>query len=248
VEIGLVVSVIGVGDEFDEELLMRTADMTRGAYYYAATAPEVEQAMKAELEVVQGVVGRQGLLRLRAEGGALLRDVYPIAPDLSEFRTVWMENGTWRFRIGDLSSARQPEFLIEIAPPAHPGPEARLASVSVEGLAAGTSEPFAVAAPVSLHYSDDPMLLQARDEEVLDAVRRVEIYQEERRAAEAAAQGDVEASTRHLREATKMLRKRGDDSLADEMEAAAAEEEAGTRNLGRTKRVKAGTRRLGTRK
>lgn len=241
---GYVISVIGVGDEFDEEFLMQTADMTRGNYYYAPTAPEVEQAMRTELEITTQVVARQAFLRVWPENGAVLRDVYPIAPALSEFRTVWVENGTWKFRAGDLSLAQPTEFLVEIAPAGHEEGQIRVASARIEGLAASSDGGFAAQAGIPLVYSDDAMLLQARDDEVLDAVRRVEIYQEERRAAEAMSRGDSEGSTRHLRAATKMLRSRGDAELADEMDAAADDAESGTRNLGRTKRVKAGTRRL----
>jgi von Willebrand factor type A domain-containing protein len=245
VDRGLVISVIGVGDDFDEEFLMMTADLTRGNYYYAATAPEVEQAVSTELAVTSAMVGRQGMLRIQPENGTIIHDVYPISPALSEFQTMWVENGGWCFRIGDLSAAQPVEFLVELAPGAQPPGEVRLGSARVEGFTPTGLETFAAEAPIRLFYTEDPMLLQARDEEVLDAVRRLEIYIEERRAAAAAARGDQEASTRHLREATRMLRKMGADSLADDMDAAADEAESGTRNLSRTKRVKAGTRRLG---
>jgi Ca-activated chloride channel family protein len=250
VDRGLVISVIGVGDEFDEEFLMTMADFTRGSYYYAATAPEVEKAVTAELETMARVVGLHGMLRVHPEGGTIIHDVFPVSPALAEFQTMWVENGGWRFRIGDLSVAQPPEFLVELAPAAHPGGQVRLGSVRVEGTAPGvTGSPaatrFSAEAPVHLFYSDEAMLLQARDDEVLDSVRRLEIYLEERRAARAAAGGDQESATRHLRAATRMLRGMGHESLADEMDAAASDTETGTRNLSRTKRVKAGTRRLG---
>jgi hypothetical protein len=244
---GIVISVIGVGDDFDEEFLMMIADLARGNYYYAATAPEVEQAVNEELNVVSSVVGRQGHLRLRPENGAIVHDLYPVAPQLSEFQAMWVEDGAWRFRIGDISAAQPPEFLLELAAPAHGPGELRLCTVQVEGQAAGESDYFGVENSVRLFYSDEVMLLQARDDEVLDLCRRLEVYRAERRAAEAEGRGDTETATKQLKAATRMLRNMGADSLADEMDAAASEAEAGTRNLGRTKRVKAGTRRLTTR-
>src|SRR5207302_1759237 len=74
VERGLVISVVGVGDDFDEEYLMGMADLARGNYYYAATAPEVEQALTAELQIASAVVGRQAVLRLQPQAGTILRD------------------------------------------------------------------------------------------------------------------------------------------------------------------------------
>ena len=247
VDRGLVISVIGVGEDFDEEFLMEIADLSRGNYYYCPTAIEVENAVTAELEVVTSVLGRQAVLRIFPENGAILRDVYPVAPAISEFQTMWVENGAWRFRIGDLSTAQEIEFLLEIAPAIYPGDEVPIACVRVEGLAATAADGFAAEARVNLFFSSDRMLLQARDDEVLDLVRRLDIYREERRATLADASGDTEGATRHLQAATRMLRKMGAETLAEDMEAAAEETASGTRNLARTKRVKAGTRRLGTR-
>jgi len=244
-ERGLVISAIGVGDEFDEEFLMRAADLTRGSYYYAATAPEVEQAVLKEMALVGNIVARQAVLVVQAESGTLVRDAHPVAPELSLFQTVWVHNGAWRFRIGDVSAAQETEFLLELAPGAFSAGQVQLGTVRVEGLEPLAPQPFAAEAPVSLFYSDEAVLLQARDDEVLDQVRRLEVYRLERRAAEAASEGDQEESTRNLRAATRMLREMGRDSLADEMDAAASAAESGTRDLTRTKRVKAGTRRLG---
>lgn len=244
VDQGIVISVIGVADEFDEEFLMMIADLTRGNYYYAATAPEVEQAVRTELDIITRILGRQANLRIFPEHGTIIQDVYPVSPALSEFQAVWVEQGGWRLRIGDLSAAQTQEFLVRLAPAALTG-EARLGTVRLEAVAPASPDWFAVDAPVSLLYTDDSRLLQARDDEVLDAVRRLDVYQLERRAAEAAAHGDHDASTRALRAATRALRDMGRDDLAADMDAAAHASETGTRNLGLTKRVKAGTRRLG---
>jgi len=242
---GIVISVIGVGDDFDEEFLMMMADLARGNYYYAAEAPDVEQAVNEELNVVSSVVGRQGHLRLRPDNGAIVHDLYPVSPQLSEFQAMWVENGAWRFRIGDISAAQPPEFLLEVSAPAHGQGELRLCTIQVEGQVAGESDYFGVENSLRLFYSDESMLLQARDDEVLDICRRVEVYRAERRAAEAESRGDKETATKQLKAATRMLRSIGANTLADEMDAAASDAETGTRNLGRTKRVKAGTRRLG---
>jgi Ca-activated chloride channel family protein len=247
VDRGIVISVIGVADEFDEEFLMTVADLTRGNYYYAATAPEVEQAVRSELEVITKVVGRQGSLRVFPENGCIIQDVYPISPALSEFQAVWVENGGWRFRIGDISAAQDPEFLVALAPGSLPPGEARLGTIRVEGSGAVTAGYFHSDTPVPVLVTDDARLIQARDDEVMDSVRKLEVYRLERRAAEAAGRGDQDASTRALRAATRALKAMGREDLATEMDAAADASETGTRNLSLTKRVKAGTRRLGSR-
>ena len=245
VDRGIVISVIGVGEEFDEEYLMRVADLSRGNYYYAATAREVEAAVLDELALLARMVGRRGVLRVLPESGTIIQDVYPVAPALSEFQTVWVEGGGWRYRIGDLSPDQPLAFLVRLAPPALPAGQARLATVRVEAAEAMGAGTYAVEAPVPLLYTEEAVLLRARDEEVHETSERLEIYLSERRAANALAQGDTVSATRNLQAATRSLRARGEDALADEMDAVVAETASGTRNLGRTKRMKAGTRRLG---
>lgn len=246
VDRGVVVSVVGVGDDFDEEFLMPIADLARGNYSYAATAPEVEQALTRELQSVTRAVGRRAALRVQPLLGTVIHDVYPVAPTLSEFQAVWLEGGCWKFPIGDLSATDELDFLVEMAPAALPAGEARLGIVRVEGLNPVGGDLFAAQSPIRLFYTEDRVLLQARDDEVLDSVRRLEIYREERQAAAAMARGDQETATKHLKSATRMLRSMGAEHLADEMAAAADDAATGTRDLSRTKRVKAGTRKLGS--
>lgn len=244
VDRGLVISVIGVGEEFDEEFLMRVADLARGNYYYAATAPEVEQAFNAELGVMLRMFVDQATLTLRPTPATLINDVYPIAPSMGEFHAVWREQGGWRFRIGDLSAAQPPEFLVEMWPDAPTLGPVNLGAVQVEGRDTETGQLYSRQAFLNILSTNDPMLLQARDEEVLETVRRLEVYREERRYAAAEARGDLETATRHLQAATRMLKQMGNQELAGDMAAAAEEVSSGTRNLARTKRLKAGTRKL----
>ncbi len=245
VDAGIVISVIGVGDDFDEEFLMQTADLTRGSYYYAPTAPEVEQAVSLELAAMSQIFGRSATLTIRPQGGSILSDVYQVTPTLAEFRTLWVENGGWRFSIGDLSEAEPIQFLVKLAPPAQAAGEVCLATALVEAKEATSVRSYTGEVPIKLFYTDEAVLLQAHDSEVEDAARRLEVYREERRAAEAMGRGDTDTSTRHLRAATRMLREMGEAELAEEMDSVAADAETGTRDLRLTKKVKAGTRRLG---
>ena len=120
-----------------------------------------------------------------------------------------------------------------------------IARLTLHGETLHDGAPVSVNAPVILHGVTDPVLAQAANDAVQDAIQRVAIYREERRAQHAIERGEDEAATRHLQAATRMLRRMGAQSLAAEMEAAASEVQAGTRSLSRTKRIKAATRRLG---
>jgi Ca-activated chloride channel homolog len=244
---GIVISVIGVGDEFDEEFLMWVSDLTRGSYVYAASAPEVEQAVAAEMRSLAQVTARRVWLRLRPLNDTILRDIHAVTPSLSAPQVLQVDDDGWRVPIGDVSGAHELAFLVTLAPAERPEGQTPLIEVTVEGQLPNSTEVTNAQAQVDVFYTEDERLLQATDEAVRDAVHRLEIYQEERLAAAATRRGDFDSATRHLRAATRMLRGIGADQLAEEMDQAADEAAAGTRDLSRTKRVKAGTRKLGSR-
>ena len=242
---GVVISALGVGEDFDEEFLMRVADTGRGTYAFAAAAPDLQKALAQEMSLCTQVVGRSAELHVAPLNGSILRDVYPVAPEICQFQAVTIEGGRWRFWIGDLCGPQPGEFLCEIHPAAFPEGEVRIGAVFVRALSATGNEPFEGGAPINLLYTHERALLQATDEETARARRHLEVYLEERRGAAARARGDIEAATRHLQAATRLLRRLGSNEMAEEMEQEAEATSAGTRNLAHTKKVKAGTRKLG---
>lgn len=245
---GIVITAIGVGDDFDEEILMRVADVTRGSYTYAATAPEVEQAIVGELGSLMNAIGRTATLYLRAEPPTILRDLHSISPTLGEFPVIWTDEAGWRIPLGDLSGSHPLELLVELAPPALPAGESCLARASLSVRRIGAPGMIEAELEISQVVTEEAVVARTQEDAVLDVVRRVEVYRAERRAAAAAARGDAEGATRNLQAATRALRDLGQNELADDMAAEAQGLSTGTRNLSRTKRLKAGTRRLGTRR
>lgn len=241
----IVASVIGVGEEFDEEFLMRLSDLTRGNYHYAATALDLERALAEELAEMTRVVVRNTRFRVELAAGALLRSLHQVTPEVAEFPLMWVESGVREFCLGDLTGATPVELLVELAIAAPTEGANEIARLTLSGETLHDGTPFTATAPVLLHGVTDPVLVQAGDDAVQDAIQRVAVYREERRAQHAIERGEEEVATRHLQAATRMLRRMGAQSLAAEMEAAASEVQAGTRSLSRTKRIKAATRRLG---
>ncbi|MBI3911509.1 MAG: VWA domain-containing protein [Armatimonadetes bacterium] len=243
---GIVVSTVGVGGEFDEELLMRVADITRGNYTYAPTALDLERALAEEFAQMLRVVARQVRFSFHLSAQALLRSFHQVSPQIAAFPLMWADAGVREFHLGEVRAEEAVELLAELAPAAASEGNVEIARVVARGQSLDENEAFTVEHPLSLLAVTDPALAHARDESVIDAVARTAVYLEERRAQEALDRGQGDAATRHLQVATRMLRKMGAETLAADMEAAAAEIQAGTRSLSRTKRIKAGTRRLGT--
>jgi Ca-activated chloride channel family protein len=236
---GTLVSTIGVGDEFDEELLMRIADDARGSYAYAPAAPDVEAALNAEVEALARLAARRVAITIRPDARVVFRELFQVAPTVSRFNTLWMEGGGYRYCLGDLARGETIRLLAEFVLPPSTAGRVPIGQIALR------SEGESVQLSLEIAAAEDPWLIWERDGEVVGAMEAIAVYLAERRAQQAAARSDYEEATRQLRHTTRILQRMGRSTLAADFEAAAGDLEAGrTISLSRTKQLKAATRRL----
>jgi Ca-activated chloride channel family protein len=245
VERDLVISAIGVGDEFDEEFLMRIADETRGSYVYAPTARNLEGALEQEFAAMSEALARRATISVVPSPDVVFHDLYQVGPEMNRFPLVWIDESAFLYRLGNVSGRANLDLLASFAAPALPEGESTLGSVVFRGLPIDEQQEVEVVSELRLLASNDPQLAANRDDRTIDHVRRLEIYLAERSAQRARERGDLETATRHLHSATRMLLRMGDETLAAEMQAEAAAVGSRGGDQSRTKRIKSATRRLG---
>lgn len=73
---GISISALGVGTEFDEDVLLALADRSGGRYSFLRRPDELVAAMGRELSAAQATVGRDVALRIAPEPGVRVRRVY----------------------------------------------------------------------------------------------------------------------------------------------------------------------------
>jgi hypothetical protein len=241
---GIPLSCIGVGDQFDEELMMWAADITRGRFRYAPTADALETAVAEELDRLETIEARRLTLALRPLAGSLFRDLCQVAPDLSALHRMETDGSRYRFSLGDLSTGREALFLAELSlPPLHHGNHPVLA-VELTGESA-RGEPLAAPVAEAAVRADIDLLATEPDPATLEAVAVAHAYRAERRALRALRRGQPGEATRHLRDTRQIVERLGHVDLAAELEAQAAALDAGVHpSAARSKQIKAETRRL----
>jgi Ca-activated chloride channel family protein len=241
---GIPLSCIGVGDQFDEELLMWAADITRGRFRYAPTADALEAAVAEELERLETIAARHLTLSLSLLAGSQFRDLCQVTPDLSALHRVETDGATYRFSLGDLSERREALFLAEISlPPLPPGRHPVL-TLELTGVSADDA-PLTAPAVEAVIQATDALLTAEPATADLDAIAAVHAYRAERRAQRALRRGQSSEATRHLRDTRQIVERLGHADLAAELEAQAAGFEAGVSpSAERAKRIKAEARRL----
>ncbi len=245
---GFAISTIGIGDEFDEEFLMRVADTSRGDYYYAATSDEITGKLLSELTVMKASSLHRVHIEAEGQGGAMVQDVYMVSPSMSIFDEMDTNGAVLRARIGDLQSDHITCLLFQMAPALLSAGEHPLANITLtwqETSDTGSlSAEQSATAKLSQRFSDDPTLIAQRNAEVQDFVDRFTVYKLEREAQRAQERGDIEGARQKLGAATRELQKLGETELAADLEHQMASFGTGIADPSRIKRIKATTRKL----
>ncbi len=107
---GVATSAIGIGDDFNEELLTKMATEGGGNFYYAKTPEDLKRFAEIELGEAKEVVASAVALHIRPSDGVRV-DV------LSEFPATW--TGTeLKVNVGDLVSDQEIALVLRLTLPA----------------------------------------------------------------------------------------------------------------------------------
>ena len=240
---GVSVSTLGLGGEFQDDLLTRMADLTGGRAVFVRRAEQIPAAVAAELDAARDVAARALTLELALPRGAVLRHATRLSPALAPLE--WRPAADGRrvlLHLGDLERRVPVRLLLEIlapsAPPRQPveGARVRLAALTASsGVAQATADlvvRYTPAAP-----APSPMLLEA--------AARASAARFQQRAVTAAAQGDYAGAARALRAAAGRLDEIGERDLAAAALREAETLAAGVRGGIGARELTYATRRLG---
>ncbi|RMG10583.1 MAG: VWA domain-containing protein [Planctomycetota bacterium] len=193
---GFAVSALGLGAQYDEELLGALADVGGGAYHYVARPAGLEAVVEAELRALRRLAAQDARLFLEPASGVRLLEVFSWSA-----RT---DATGWEVSLGDLERGSRRKVVARVVLPedARPGevldvvrarlsfrtlPERRRAQIAPPTLRAGiTQEPARAES--------------SRNAAIADDLRRVEAARLLGEARAQALAGRVAEARRRLRE------------------------------------------------
>jgi Ca-activated chloride channel family protein len=238
---GVVVSTMGLGLDFNENLLISLADASGGNAYFIDEPSDIPNAFRQELSELKSVTWRDLSLSLALPTDITLRRAHRVRPAIA---ALDVENG--RIALGDLQSNQPPSILLELVVPPRPAGNYRLAQVSLHGRAAGSQQAEPIASQdILIRYSEKTSQATQSDADLMSAVQRVSAVKLQTQAIEEAERGNVAGATRRLRTAGERLIEMGQDDLGQTMlvEAELMEKE-GQMSAEGTKKLRYGTRKL----
>lgn len=240
---GIAISTLGIGTEFNEDLLVNLADSSLGNAYFARVPQEIPAAFAQELAIVQEIVARGLKIVVQFSAGVEMRRAYRVRPAISLVSDLSRNGRSATIPIGDLNPANPPALLIEMLVPAQKDGTYRIAQVSAIHNGAQDGQPE-VRSDVVLKYA--PTVDRgAHDARVMNIVERVSAYVLQTKALDDAAAGNKASATQKLKAAATRLLSVGETNLAKAVEEEAVRLGAdGEVSPGAAKELRYATRKL----
>ncbi len=239
-EIGVGISTIGLGAQFNDDLMVSLADQTGGNAEWVPVQEDIPTALAREFESVRKVAVARAELLLALTQGVEVRKVLRVRPQLAPAPTVAREKRQFAVQLGDLEEGEPVHVLIEFLAPPRPEGMFRLARAELKG--AGDRR---VSADVIVTYTRDERQIAFRDPEVIRAVEAVTAADLQTRALRDLQRGEVDSATKKLQSAATRLLNLGRQKEAHQIQELAEKlEETGSAAPEETKRIRYQTRRL----
>lgn len=239
------ISTMGMGGDFNEELMIPIADQTGGEAYLLEKAEETPAAFAQELQRAQAVRYRGLELKLRPAQGVEVRAAYRMHPSIASLAVI-NEGGSYSFPLGDLVTGEEPALLLElIAPSRSPGTYRLTQALLAYNDPASGPTGVKVRDDVIVQYTTDPAPIMQKTPQVMHMIEALSAYKLQQGAKADLKTGDITGATRKLRAAATRLLDMGEGDLATEMEQQAENlERHGEADPHRAKKLHYETRKL----
>ena len=242
---GIAISTVGLGVEFNEELLLGIADASRGQGYFVQDPQEIPAILAREMERAEKVALREVELKLRLAAGVEARRATQVQPVIADLPPAQRMGREFSVRLGDLEQGPPHAILLELLAPPRPPGVVRLARVEVAYDRPHDGSRGQANADIVIAYAAGEQGQGQREGRVLKWAEAVAARRLQAEAVRALQDGDVADAAVKLRSAATRLLHLGEEELA---QAAAREaerlEQGGQASPAATKRLSYATRRL----
>ncbi len=233
------IQALGLGDDWNEQLLDQIAQLSGGDSDLVESADEIIPLFTQTVERSQKSVVRNAQMILRLVSGVVPRQVWQVTPAIANLGYTPVSEHDVQVQLGDLDAQEGKALLIELlVPPRGPG-RYRIGQAEVRfDLPAQRTSGTSSRSDILLSYTGDALEAQQYDAEIMNLIEKVTAYKLQTRALDEAKLGNVAGATQKLRAAATRLLELGETELA-----AAASQEAD--NLEKTGQMSSsGTKKL----
>jgi Ca-activated chloride channel family protein len=243
---GIVVNALGLGDDWNEDLLDDIAEASGGVADFIDSPDKIVAFFEQAVKSMQDTVVQNSQLVLRLASGVTPRQVWQVLPMISNLGYQPLSDRDVQVTLGELEKGQPRSLLVELLISPRPAGSYRIAQTEiaydVPGLQLVNEK---VKADIMLDFSADAIQAKRYDAEVMNIVEKVTAFKLQTRALEEAKMGNVAGASQKLRAAATRLLEMGEDELAQSaLEEAENLEKSGQMSARGTKKLRYETRKL----
>ncbi len=226
--LGVPITALGVGRDWNEDLLIEMANRSGGTADYIARPDEITEYFRNTVQKAQSTAVHNATLNLRLVQGVTPRAVWQVFPLIDNLGYKPVSDRDVTVPLGELETGQGRTMLVELLVDPRPVGTYRVGQVEVSydvpalGL---TGEKNRV--DVLLTFTADQGQLQQVNPGVMNIVEKVSAFKLQTRALQDLAQGDVAGATQKLKSAVTRLLNQGELDLAQTMQQEIANLEQG---------------------
>jgi Ca-activated chloride channel family protein len=243
---GIGITALGVGDEWNEDLMETIAASENSRTEYITNAQQIMAVFSEELSRLQNVVAQKVELRFHMHPEAEVRSLYRVRPFIAPLTAQPHSETLWRLPLGEWVGRDDQIFLLEmVMPPLPPGPQTVMRLEMSYEVPSVSSQPMLSQVDIQLPVKPAEQIRPDVDGVVKHWLERTVAYPLQASAWEQVEQGNIEEATKKLRMAGTRLLESGQTALAETVQEEATRLlRSGTASDEGRKRIKYGTRGL----
>ena len=243
---GIVVNALGLGDDWNEDLLDEIAEASGGRADFIDSPDKIVDFFEQAVQSMQDTVIQNAQMVLRLANGVTPRQVWQVLPMISNLGYRPLSDRDVQVTLGELEKGQPRSLLVELLIGPRPEGLYRIAqaeiSYDVPGLKLIGEK---VKTDILLDLTVDAALARQYDAEVMNIVEKVTAFKLQTRALEEAKMGNIAGASQKLRAAATRLLDMGEEDLAQSaLEEADNLEKSGQMSAHGTKKLRYETRKL----
>jgi Ca-activated chloride channel family protein len=213
---GILITALGVGDEWYEEVLDTIAEMSYGKSDYIATPDDIIPIFDQEMTNLENVIAQSARITLRLSEDVKLRKIYRVIPSISELEETLVSDNDISINIGEIDSKVGQSLLAEIFVTSKQKGTYKIGQAElVYDIPGENLFQQKVRKDITIEFSDDELLCKRINPRVMNMVERASAYNLQTKAFKQAASGDISGATRKLRAAATRLLNLNEKELAE---------------------------------
>jgi Ca-activated chloride channel family protein len=243
--LGVPLTALGVGDDWNEDLLIDMANRSGGTADYIGTADEIIDYFQTTVQRAQSTVIQNLMLTLRLVQGVTPRAVWQVIPLIDNLGYQPISDRDVNVPLGELESQQGRTLLIELLVQPRPVGQYRIGQTEATYDVPMLNQ-FEQKArmDVMVTFTDDAAALNQVNAPVMNVVEKISAFKLQTRALEDLQSGNVTSATQKLQNAVTRLLNQGEVELAQTMQQEIQNlEQSGHLSSEGQKTIKFGTRK-----